>query len=433
MLRQKPLFFGGLLIVAASVYAAVVYREAIVNATFGLPALVIVAITGTATVIAGFFYQRFERSTESFQSSEKLLRDSESRFRQLFDISPFPATVTSLKDNRVLAVNQRTADRFGIPQSQAVGLHAPDFYVNPAQREAIVEQLKKQGQAGGLLIELKTPSGERFWADVSARVVTFEGEPATLAVFHDVTERIAAEQALRASEQRLAAENKALTELTARQARGSSEFEDDLRDLLETAAHTLDVARVSMWSFVMNRSAIQCLDLYQQQHGHVTGQVLLRTDFPVYFQALESERLIAAADAHRDPRTAQFSEPYLKRFGIGALLDVPMRQNDVPIGVLCLEHVGGARHWTADEQNFALSLSNLIVVALSDADRREAVEKLAESEARARLVVDTAHDAFIGMNSEGNIVMWNAQAVATFGWTREEAVGQSLGNMIIPP
>jgi PAS domain S-box-containing protein len=420
MYRQKALLLCGLLVIAIVVYAAVVYGQAILETPFGIAALVILAVAGAAAAIVS-------------RSSEKLLRDSESRFRQLFDISPFPATVTSLKDNRVLAVNQRTADRFGIPQSQAVGLHAPDFYVNPAQREAIVQELKKQGQAEGLLIELKTPSGERFWADVSARVVTFEGESATLAVFHDITERVAAEQALRASEHRLAAENKALTELTARQARSSAHFEDDLRDLLETAAHTLGVARVSMWSFVMERSAIQCLDLYEQQHGHSTNKVLRRSDFPGYFEALEKERLIAAADAHSDPRTAQFSEPYLKRFGIGAILDVPVRQNDVPIGVLSLEHVGGVRHWTADEQNFALSLSNLIVVALSDADRREAVEKLAESEARARLVVDTAHDAFIGMNSEGNIVTWNAQAVATFGWTREEAIGQSLGDMIIPP
>jgi PAS domain S-box-containing protein len=37
------------------------------------------------------------------------------------------------------------------------------------------------------------------------------------------------------------------------------------------------------------------------------------------------------------------------------------------------------------------------------------------------------------MNSEGSIVMWNAQAAATFGWTSEEAIGRPLGNMIIPP
>src|SRR6478672_7110857 len=121
MLRHKALFFGGLLVVAVSLFVAVGYRDAIVETTLGFPLLTILAVTGAATATAVFFYERLERSTESFRSSEKLLQDSEARFRQLFDISPFPATVTSLKDNRVLAVNQRAADRFGIPQSQAVG------------------------------------------------------------------------------------------------------------------------------------------------------------------------------------------------------------------------------------------------------------------------------------------------------------------------
>ena len=52
---------------------------------------------------------------------------------------------------------------------------------------------------------------------------------------------------------------------------------------------------------------------------------------------------------------------------------------------MCIEHVGGPRTWKFDEQNFALSLANLVVVALADADRRQAVQNLAESEARARL------------------------------------------------
>src|SRR4030095_12833501 len=107
--------------------------------------------------------------------------------------------------------------------------------------------------------------------------------------------------------------------------------------------------------------------------------------------------------------------------------------NDATIGVLCLEHIGAERVWTADEQNFALSLANLIVVAVSDADRREAVERLAQSEARSSLIVDTAHDAFVGMNSDGNIVMWNAQAAATFGWSAAEAIGRALVYLVSPP
>jgi PAS domain S-box-containing protein len=415
MSRQKILGVCGLIAVVLSLGVSIVYRDAISLA------LIILTTAGTVAFVAG-------------RSSGKLLRDSESRFRQLFDISPFPAVVTSVRDNRVLAINQRTSDRFGIMESKAVGAHAPDFYVDPSQREFMVEQLRKFGQVEGLLIQLRTPTGELFWADTSARLVTFEGERATLSVFHDATERVAAEQALRASEQRLVAENKALTELMVRQAGRLGRFEDHLHDILEACADTIGVERVSMWSFEAERSAIRCVDLYERQPArHSSGQVLPRSEFPTYFEALERERLIAASDAHTDARTAQFSEPYLGPSGIGAMLDVPLRQNDVTIGVLCVEHIGGQRKWTADEQNFALSLSNLIVVALSDAYRTEAAERLAESEARARMLLDTAHDAFIGMNSDGKIVSWNAQAVATFGWTREEAVGQSLGDLIIPP
>ena len=115
------------------------------------------------------------------------------------------------------------------------------------------------------------------------------------------------------------------------------------------------------------------------------------------------------------------------------MLDVPLRHDNATVGVLCAEHIGGARAWTVDEQNFAISAANLIVVAIAEEERRSALDRLAESEARARLIVDTAHDAFIGIDSSGDIVAWNAQAERTFGWTRDEALGRNLADTIIPP
>ena len=102
----------------------------------------------------------------------------------------------------------------------------------------------------------------------------------------------------------------------------------------------------------------------------------------------------------------------------GAMLDVPLRQADAVHGVLCLEHVGSRRTWTVDEQNFAISTANLIAVAIADARQSEALRRVAESDARAHLILDTAHDAFVGMDSTGAIVIWNAQAETTFGWSR---------------
>lgn len=56
-----------------------------------------------------------------------------------------------------------------------------------------------------------------------------------------------------------------------------------------------------------------------------------------------------------------------------------------------------------------------------------------EAEARLRATIDNALDAVVQMNSEGIITGWNDQAENIFGWTREEAVGRLLHELIIPP
>jgi len=58
---------------------------------------------------------------------------------------------------------------------------------------------------------------------------------------------------------------------------------------------------------------------------------------------------------------------------------------------------------------------------------------LQESEFRIRAMLDTALDAVIGMDAQGRITDWNQRAVATFGWTKEEALGLALDDSIIPP
>jgi PAS domain S-box-containing protein len=55
----------------------------------------------------------------------------------------------------------------------------------------------------------------------------------------------------------------------------------------------------------------------------------------------------------------------------------------------------------------------------------------AEDAALARSILDQIADAVIYADSAGTIVLWNDAAVALFGWSAEEAVGQSL-NLIIP-
>ena len=56
-----------------------------------------------------------------------------------------------------------------------------------------------------------------------------------------------------------------------------------------------------------------------------------------------------------------------------------------------------------------------------------------EDESRIHAIVQGALDAVVTMDRHGVVVEWNPQAEATFGYTREEAVGVPLAELIIPP
>ena len=85
-----------------------------------------------------------------------------------------------------------------------------------------------------------------------------------------------------------------------------------------------------------------------------------------------------------------------------------------------------------------ISVVTFIVLGLvfltSLADRRFSAQslELRSNEERYRLIVETALDSFIESDPEGIVTDWNAQAEATFGWSRSEAIGQSLYETIVP-
>jgi PAS domain S-box-containing protein len=75
----------------------------------------------------------------------------------------------------------------------------------------------------------------------------------------------------------------------------------------------------------------------------------------------------------------------------------------------------------------------LIYAAARDVtDRRLAEEALRASEERNRLIIETASDAVIEMDQDGLVTGWNAEAEAAFGWSRDQAIGRSVAETVIP-
>lgn len=136
------------------------------------------------------------------------------------------------------------------------------------------------------------------------------------------------------------------------------------RRVNEAAASTLHIPRVSTWMLEDGGTRLRCVDLFERgARSHSSGMVLSQQGSPAYFSALSTQRTIAAHDARHDPRTAALAPDYLEPLGIGALLDVPIWSNGVMMGVVCHEHVGGARTWNTDEEHFAYLMSSFVALA----------------------------------------------------------------------
>ena len=62
-----------------------------------------------------------------------------------------------------------------------------------------------------------------------------------------------------------------------------------------------------------------------------------------------------------------------------------------------------------------------------------AVEQTRKGEQRVKAIIDSALDAFVGVDAQGRITDWNPRAEEIFGWTRQEALGRTVADTIVPP
>jgi len=64
--------------------------------------------------------------------------------------------------------------------------------------------------------------------------------------------------------------------------------------------------------------------------------------------------------------------------------------------------------------------------------RKKMEVALRDSEARTRAVLDMALDCIVSINHEGKIIEWNPAAEAVFGYSRQEALGKVMAELVIP-
>lgn len=94
-------------------------------------------------------------------------------------------------------------------------------------------------------------------------------------------------------------------------------------------------------------------------------------------------------------------------------------------------HKDGRKVWLSWLGVWSEPVKRFFFVGRDMTESRKAEETLRESEQMARGIINTALDAFVQNDENNSIVDWNSQAEAMLGWSREEALGKNLIDLII--
>ncbi len=79
-----------------------------------------------------------------------------------------------------------------------------------------------------------------------------------------------------------------------------------------------------------------------------------------------------------------------------------------------------------------LSNGDILAVMRDITERKKVEQALITSEETRRLIMNSALDAIVGMDTAGLITIWTPQAERIFGWKEDEVIGQRMSVIIIP-
>ncbi len=306
------------------------------------------------------------------------LRNSEGKYRSLFESGAYSKMIFDSKTFQFEEVNPSALKLLGYSKEEYLKLGFWDIASEKVKTRLEFKKLfkVKSDKYHLPLLYLKKKDGTIFPADFYASCFDSKGQTKTIGAVRDITDQVKADQAIRDSEKRLRKLNNVLLEMANLDMRDCESVQKMIMKTTEASARALGIQQASIWLFNEEKTSLHLSQMYHQDKKDRSEELELKTDtYPIYFDALNHYRTIAAHDAPNDPRTKEFASNYLSTYNISSMLDAVIRSGNQIKGVLCCEHVGEKRHWALEEQNFASSMADLVALSMETCERNKAVKE----------------------------------------------------------
>jgi len=335
--------------------------------------------------------ERVAERTGQLEAANQKLQDeitdrkrAEEQFREALESAPDAMVIVNSKGEIVL-VNSQIERSFGYKREELIGQKAETLVPERFRgghlkyREGYFSAPQARPMGMGMELYGLRKEGDEFPVEISLSPLTTAQGALVIAAIRDITERKRMEETLRESETRF-------------------------RTVIESLGEGLLVTDLDDVVLYMNLPMSKLTGYTPEE---MTGK-------PAYEFLLPQEQW-------------PFMLQRNKQRGKGIAEHYEMQ----------IWHKDGSPFWAdinaTPYHNANGEIVGTIAAIIDITERKRTEEALRQSGERTRLIVETSQDAYIAMDARGLITNWNAQAEATFGWTRQEVLGRPLSDTIIPP
>lgn len=159
-------------------------------------------------------------------------------------------------------------------------------------------------------------------------------------------------------------------------------------------------------------------------------QLELCDDYPMV-QKIRAHQVINYPDVANLPEESQVEREILTRQGIQSMLAVPMVSNRRLVGFIGIDAVVTRRCWLEDDIYLLRICGEMFTHAL---EHKRTEDLLKASEARLRYVFERIPAIAVqGYDAKRRVFLWNRASELLYGFSQQEALGQRLEDLIIPP
>ena len=323
------------------------------------------------------------------------------------------------RDGRLLRANTHLCNLLGLSPETLLGQSLFDL-THPDDAVADLAQYKRQvaGEIDGYSMEkrFRRKDGGYFWASITSRSVKDPDGRFQYAVRvqQDISDRRRAEDALALQTKEQESLHRLMETL-----QYAGQFEDVYAAAMDAMFSALRCDRASILLFdskgVMRFADARGLSqIYRDAvEGHSPWSKETRNPQPVCIDNLQKSDL-----------PEQLKET-VAREGIAALAFVPLQERGNLLGKFMI-YYDAVHAFTQHEIALAVTIARHVGFSIERLRGERAARQLAA-------IIESSEDAIASKSLDGIVTSWNAGAQRLFGYTAEEAIGQPIASLVIPP